>query len=192
MSSAWQPIARTRRSGSAARAGSARASDGRSTASRRPGSAATAPRPTRAALSRRCRSLIVSIGAEEARRTGTRPARRSAISRANVSSTSSSPGSIRSRISRRKTKKPPLIRTSSGSCPRRRATLPSASVVTDVRVELRPHGEEHARSCRSRGSASIISRQRRVGEAVAVGREERRRRRRGTARPPSAARRSSR
>ena len=68
-------------------------------------------RPDSWSPSSRCRSLIVSIGPKNPSY-GYATTSPRGMRRENVSSTSSSPGSIHSRSSLRHTKKPPLIRTS--------------------------------------------------------------------------------
>ena len=97
------PIASTRRSGAPSPTGE-RASIRRASArwSRCSPTCATAPRPGLVRAPRGAAwSLIVSIGPKKPVVAGRRSPRRGAISFANVSSTSSSPGSIQSRISRR-------------------------------------------------------------------------------------------
>jgi hypothetical protein len=73
--------------------------------------------------------LIVSIGPKNPSWTYA-PTSPRGISFANVSSTSSSPGAIQSKISRRMTKNPPLIRTPDVSIARTSRTVPSSSAWT--------------------------------------------------------------
>ena len=127
MSSAWQPIASTRRSGVAPREGQQRRASGRGLRRRAASSrrAATAPGRTRACPSSRCRSLIVSIGPKNPR-TGTR--------RPLLAGSGLRERLLDELVARldpvedlaAETKKPPLIRTPDGSCPRRATPSPSS------------------------------------------------------------------